>query len=224
MTPAESKEARYRALADPVRRRLLSFLEESPEACDVEKMARAVGLHPNTVRGHLETMEEADLVVRGTRPRTSPGRPRLVYMPSPDAWEPAAAGYRLLAQVLTTAVRLSGDDPAAVAENAGREWGRQACPPRGGAATTSGETLDALTGLLRDIGFRPQARPEGNRTVIDLTDCPFRDLARDHPDVICALHLGLMRGAVENLGGTADVESFVPFVEPARCRTVLTHT
>lgn len=206
-------------MAEPVRRRLLRVLEDSPGPCDVETLASTVSLHPNTVRGHLDILQEAKLVVRSTRRRNTPGRPRIVYSRSSESDEATATGYRLLAEILAATVDAAAEDPAAAAERAGREWGSNLCRCDGGLA--AGEALVRMTGLLDDIGFRPQTSPDGDRTIIELTDCPFRDLARDRPEIICALHLGLMRGAAEGLGGGMEVERLQPFVEPSLCRTVV---
>lgn len=218
VTPAESREARYHALADPVRRRILRLLEDSAQPCDVETLAGSVRLHPNTVRGHLDVLEKAQLVIRSTRPRSTPGRPRVVYEAVADPFDTAGSGYRLLAELLTATVRTSADDPVRAAEEAGHAWGMRCLDTDG--ATPPGVAEDRLTALLDSIGFEPRATRDGDRTVIELNDCPFRDLARENADVVCSLHLGLMRGAAEALGST-EVEQFQPFAEPSMCRTVI---
>ncbi len=56
---------------------------------------------------------------------------------------------------------------------------------------------------------------------ISLHACPFRAVAREHPDVVCAIHLGLLRGSLERLG--ARVSSRLrPFVEPDLCVAEIT--
>lgn len=218
---AESADARYRAVADPVRRRLLRLLEDSPDPCDVQTLAGAVGLHPNTVRGHLDLLEKAELVTRSLRPRQTPGRPRVVYEATPGPPHPTDGGYRLLAELLTAAVRTSADDPIRAAEEAGRAWGfgRVARDGNNGGARP-GDAEVRLVTLLDEIGFEPSMRRQGGRTVIDLNDCPFREIARRHADLVCSLHLGLMRGAAEALGET-EIAYLHPFVEPSVCRTVV---
>lgn len=222
MTPAELRQSRYRALSDPVRRRILRLLEDSAEPRDVESLAGAVRLHPNTVRGHLDVLEAADLVARDKQPRTAPGRPRVVYRRTSGSGEPAAPDYRLLAEMLIATVESSTHDPALSAEEAGRRWARQLCGEIPPDALSSDEAARRITQLLEEVGFAPRAEAGGGRTVIELSDCPFRDVARDHPEVICSLHMGLMRGAAEALGNATEVESLEPFVQPSLCRTVLT--
>ncbi|MFW5904949.1 MAG: helix-turn-helix transcriptional regulator [bacterium] len=219
MTPAESRDARYRALADPIRRRLLRLLADAAEPCDVETLAGRVNLHPNTVRGHLDLLERAELVVRATRPRDRPGRPRVVYSAAPDAADPGSSAYRLLADLLAEAVCCAGGDPRQAAEEAGRAWGRRRALS-GAEAEGHEEVGDRLLAFLDELGFEPSAQRQDGTMVIDLTDCPFRDLVERHAEVVCSLHMGLMRGLVET-AGDGYVEGLHPFVEPSLCRTVV---
>lgn len=219
---AAVREARYRAMADPVRRRLLRLLEDSESPRDVEGLSEAVGLHPNTVRGHLEILEAAGLVEETLQPRQTPGRPRLLYSRSEGSSDASAGGYRLLAEMLTTTIKSISDEPADAAEKAGRQWGHylserlpplQALPPE--------ESVRRIGELLDDIGFEPRSRHDDDSTVFDLVDCPFRELAREHGDVICSLHLGMLEGAAEALGDTTYIEALQPFVEPSLCRAIV---
>ncbi len=47
--------------------------------------------------------------------------------------------------------------------------------------------------------------------------CPFLELAREHQEVICPIHLGLMRGALAELGAKTRATKREPFVRPDLC-------
>ena len=47
--------------------------------------------------------------------------------------------------------------------------------------------------------------------------CPFKDLAESHGAVICSLHLGMLRGALEELRAPVRVQALHPFAEPGVC-------
>jgi predicted ArsR family transcriptional regulator len=222
-TLVERDEARYRALADPVRRRILRLLEDGAEPRDVEHLASMVNLHSNTVRGHLDVLERAGLVNKTSEVRTVPGRPRMLYELAPDSEPPAGSGYRLLCEILATALRAAVSEPGEMALRAGREWGlyltERPSPLR---PLSAEETTRRITEMLVDFGFAPEESAHaGTARVIELRDCPFRDLARANADVVCSIHLGLLRGVAEALGGRTVVTSLVPFVEPSLCRVVL---
>jgi predicted ArsR family transcriptional regulator len=47
--------------------------------------------------------------------------------------------------------------------------------------------------------------------------CPFHDLAESAPEVVCAVHKGLIDGALEELGSDLRVDRLDVFVEPDVC-------
>ena len=67
--------------------------------------------------------------------------------------------------------------------------------------------------LLDEEGFA--AEPHGNE--IHMRRCPFHDLAETNPEIVCGVHLGLMAGALEELGSDLEVEGLDVFVRPDLC-------
>ena len=57
--------------------------------------------------------------------------------------------------------------------------------------------------------------------VVAFANCPFADLARDHPDLVCALHRGLVAGFVARMGD-AEVTEFCPLAHRTPCQVALT--
>ena len=136
---------------------------------------------------------------------TRRGRPRFVWTAAP---EPSSEqrSYQVLAAIL--AEYLSG--PGA-AEEAGVRFGARwvARGPAGGV------TLDRVIRMLDDIGFRLEVTPDGS--AIRLHHCPFHELARGLQEVVCRVHLGLIRGALQQLGAPAEAIRLVPIVTPRLC-------
>lgn len=91
------------------------------------------------------------------------------------------------------------------AEAAGRSWAAAQLNTVPTKAHTTREAAAKVNGLFAEVGFDPELRHEGEASQILLHACPFDAVAKDYPHVVCALHLGLLRGALEQLG--ADVES-----------------
>ncbi|AXH96528.1 helix-turn-helix transcriptional regulator [Ornithinimicrobium avium] len=77
--------------------------------------------------------------------------------------------------------------------------------------------------LLGDWGYTPQTHELEDGTGVDVTlrRCPFIDLARSHPDVVCGVHRGLLRGALTAVGEPDARVSLEPFVGPDTCRARL---
>jgi predicted ArsR family transcriptional regulator len=203
---------RNRALADPSRARVLAELVEARTALDAAELARRVGLHANTVRFHLGRLAGAGLVTSTLEARSRPGRPHVLYEPTAEAGEPAE-DYRFLARMLATALE-AGAEPDSQAERAGVEWGRYLIGRRAPDEPVSAAAArEEITRLLADQGFAPELAG----TTVRMCRCPFKDLAESHGGVICALHLGLLRGALEELRAPVQVEALRPFAEPGVC-------
>jgi len=47
--------------------------------------------------------------------------------------------------------------------------------------------------------------------------CPFRELAERYPQVVCALHGGLIDGALEELDAPVVLETLEPWASPSTC-------
>jgi predicted ArsR family transcriptional regulator len=70
--------------------------------------------------------------------------------------------------------------------------------------------------LLDHMGFEP--RTDATARSVRLTRCPLLEAAHQYPDVVCGVHLGLARGALEQYGADPAGAELLPFVEPGACR------
>lgn len=207
--------ARARALAVSSRRRLLEVLRSSPQPLDAEQLATAVDLHVTTARHHLGTLERAGLVEHAVARAGRPGRPRLLYSAVPDM---VADGYRTLAHVLAAELERDSDEGRGRAERAGRRWAEQFVAD--GPTGSPDAVVATVTSVFDRLGFAPRREDAGPRHRLLLDACPFRDIARAHTGVVCTMHLGLLRGVLDQLG-TAPAAELLPFVEPELCVTNL---
>jgi predicted ArsR family transcriptional regulator len=203
---------------------VLDMLRAADGPLGVREVAQRTGLHPNTARFHLEALTTAGLAARETEDRETPGRPRIGYRAAADG--PAGRRrYRLLAEMLTGLIAGTMTTPGKAAENAGREWGAyltEQPPPY--QKLSAQEAIGRLTAVMEELGFSAQAEAgDGDGQYrLCLRQCPFREVAERHQDVICSLHLGLMRGALERMRAPVTADRLDPFVEPSLCVARLT--
>jgi predicted ArsR family transcriptional regulator len=126
--------------------------------------------------------------------------------------------YRLLAEMLSSLIAGVMPEPGQAAAEAGREWGRylteQPAPYR---RLDADEAVGRLTATLEEIGFAPELAAGGTQYQLRLRQCPFREVAQNHQEVVCSLHLGLMQGALARMRAPVTAERLQPFAEPSVC-------
>ncbi|CAN5834738.1 MAG: helix-turn-helix transcriptional regulator [Ilumatobacteraceae bacterium] len=223
----------FRVLGDNTRYAIYLELARSPRPLVTAEIADTLDLHPNTVRPHLDRMREVGLLEVTTDARGEVGRPQHRYSLAPDApslgLEPPT--MPLLARMVVEMAHGLGASPAdAVAVGAAEGRSRAA------AYAAAPSALEALVADLDRLGFDPlvaddetddQSGDEPNdeldddvTAVVAFANCPFADIARTHPELVCALHRGLVSGFVEQMGD-AEVREFCTLVDRTPCQVSL---
>ena len=200
------------------RSRVLAVLQGSSRPLGVSEVAEHVGLHANTARFHLDALVRDGVAERSSEEREQPGRPRALYTARADVARVGKRSYRLLAEILASYLDGETARPADAAVRAGKAWGHYLAdrPPPFRRVDANAATEHLVT-ALNDIGFEPEPVATGRRRQIRLHHCPFREIAEDHRDVICSVHLGLMQGMLAEFDAPIDTERLEPFVEPNLC-------
>jgi predicted ArsR family transcriptional regulator len=209
-----------KALGDNTRYAIYLELARSSRPKTTADIAESLGLHPNTVRPHLDRMREVGLISVEVGGRGDVGRPQHRYSIAPDApsmgLEPPTMPV-LARMMLSMARRMNAtvDDAEAVGHDEGRRRAR--------AFERSPSTLEALVSDLDHLGFDPvvgdDARSSGD-AVIAFANCPFADIAREHPELVCGLHKGLVAGFVAEMGD-AEASEFCTVTSRTPCRVTV---
>lgn len=208
----------FKTLGDNTRYAIYLELARSPKALTTAEISDLIDLHPNTVRPHLERMRDVGLVVVAVDGRGEIGRPQHRYSLAADApslgLEPPVMPV-LARMVLSMAERLGGGPDDAFAT--GCDEGAIRARPFASAPST----LEALVSDLDRLGFDPvvdEARDgDPDAAVVAFAQCPFGDLAAQHPRLVCSLHHGLIAGFVAAMGDT-EVREFCSVVDRTPCQ------
>lgn len=201
--------------ADSRRTNVLALLRQTDRPLSVAEVAEAMDVHVNTARFHLDGLVDDGLAERASEPRDTRGRPRILY--TSEGAPPGPRSYGFLAEMLTGLVSTLGDAGSTTVE-LGKTWGRHLIErPAPSERIDATEAVVRLDSLLEQIGFQPEAIPSGENVEVRLHHCPFREVAQKHIDVVCAIHLGLMQGALDELGAPIAATSLEPFVTPRMC-------
>lgn len=203
-----------KALGDETRYRIYVWLRDTDAPVTIAEIAEHFGLHPNTVRPHLERLRDAGLVELDATPRGGVGRPQHRYSGVPielGVHELDTRGddaYRLLSSALADVCDLAGSSPRD-AEAVGVQVGVKIADTVPGAADTA-DVDTVVTSCMDRLGFGPVCG-DGEVT---FTECPYRSVAEEHPDVVCSLHAGMLRGVLATVGAELvefrDLESSGP--------------
>jgi len=189
----------------------------------VVDVSTRLGLHQNTVREHLDALVELDLVERARGQAQGRGRPPQLYRPTPAA-DPTGAhrDYAGLATALAGHIARTSPNPEADARTAGVDWGHEIARE---VITAMDTPVDddphafAIEVLTR-LGFDPVDR--GPALGVALRRCPLLDAARRYPTVVCQVHLGIIEGALREIGApTGPGLDLLAFAEPDACRLFL---
>lgn len=219
--PAPVRRSLAAAGLSQARARLLEHVQGQREV-SVEGVASVFGQHPNTVREHLDALVEGRFLLRDRSPGPGRGRPAWRYRPNPDQPEPdpRVREYGALAGSLAAHIAAHSPDPHAEARQAGARWGSALVrtgrdgPAQPSIAADPRAAHDRVVRLLADLDFSPRVDRPGR---IVLTTCPLLDVARTHPDVVCAVHEGMVAGALDALGSPSSRVTLRPFAAQDGC-------
>ena len=196
----------------PAALRVLRALAASPRPMTVNDLQAVLGGHVNAIRLQLDELVDRAFATTAALPASGRGRPARAYAPTvagrqvagQDApGDPALIGA--VAEYLATT-----PNPREAALALGRAWGvrlRREDEPE--PAAGGGPSPDVVALLARQ-GFTPVVDARGLR----ILTCPMLDAARLRPDVVCALHQGLLDAVSD------DGLRLVPFGAEDACLVV----
>ncbi len=194
------------ALGEPTRRRAYDAVRAANRPVTRAEVAAALGIGGRLAAFHLDKLvAEGLLAAHYARPSDRPGgpgagRPAKWYTAGEHQFDITLPPRRndIAARILTRTVGglgLEGAHLDRLLEHA-REHGRQL-----GAASPSAGLLP----LLVDLGYQPQASPEGS---VDLLNCPFHHIVEESREIVCAMNLALLKGVLDAMpsGRTAVLQ------------------
>ena len=196
---------------------VLDLLSGQPGPVTAADLAVIAGHHPNTMREHLDALVDAGLATRARAEVGGRGRPAWLYRGDARAGEATTASeYAGLATALAMQLARTSPSPRQDAVQAGEAWGTQLARSSPAPAPSATTARRQVVQLLDGLGFDPSA--DRRASVVRLRHCPLLEAAREQPEVVCAVHLGIVRGAMSAWGTDGQGASLVPFAEPGACR------
>lgn len=195
----------------------LAILASEGTPGTVAALHERLGGHRNSVRAHLHALIDAGLVDRVVMERGTPGRPAHAHaltergelarevprLPSPAITDDL---FRAITRHLATL-----PTSQAHARDIGRIWAGQLLVDRPPAVDAMSEVID----VLGTSGFSP--RRDADPSVVRLHGCPVYDTAREHPEIVCTMHEGMIQETFDRSEAAGRRVQLVPFAQPDFC-------
>ena len=192
---------------------VLAALRDQPDLVDIDALARHLGKHPNTLRDHVFALLDAGLVVRHQAPADGRGRPRWLYGTAQSA---AVDENAELAASLAWRLAHRSRDPLREARDVSRHWATQVVARLGLTRQRNArEGRKQVVRVLDELGYAPV--PDARADRVGLTRCPLLQVAKDVPEVVCNVHLGLVEELLEASGADSTRATLTPFARPGVC-------
>lgn len=201
------------ALDEPLRRRLYDFVAQSGSPVGREAAANETGTSRTLAAYHLDRLVDAGLLTTEyarQNGKTGPGagRPAKLYSVVHDEVSVSIPprSYGLLARLLAGAA--ASDESGAV-----RHALSEAAKAEGVAAA---KQAGDFVGCLEAAGYDPEVRSDGT---VELLNCPFHQIARQHTDLVCGMNHSLIGGMLEGSGDDPDRAELAP--RAGRCCVIV---
>lgn len=236
-------------LLSPVRRGIVEELSsamphERTTGLSAAELGERLDLHVTTVRFHVDQLLDARILDARFVRDGGVGRPSKRYVlrevPLGESTSTEEAPFVVLAGLLTSVLSAQEMDRL-TPEEAGARWATERAASmqdqqelqhqpgqpdqqENASAVREGQLgkVRDVTRILADWGYTPEVVDEESGEVgLTLRDCPFLPLAASHPDVVCGVHRGLLRGALDAVGEPGARVSLRPFTGPQTCRALL---
>ena len=195
---------------------VLDALRRQPDPVGIDALAHATARHPNTVREQVNWLVAHGEVTRIRQPRDGRGRPAWLYQARGP--RPGDGEYVELAAALAWQLQDSEVDTRAEAMAAGRRWAADLVERKGVTPAPSPAAARRWTvELMDELGYGPTTEGPDDVEVV-LHRCPLLQAAHRFPDVVCAVHLGMVQAALESNGSGPVEPELTPFSAPGECR------
>jgi predicted ArsR family transcriptional regulator len=191
------------ALDDPVRRAVFDFVAGSGSAVSRDATAQELGLSRRVAAMHLDRLAEVGLLsveFRRLHDRTGPGagRPSKLYRRTADEVDVSVPTrqYELVAELFVSATAESLETGAHLREVLSRRAYE--------AGVALGQDGADMRTMLEELGYEPRATDGGHS--LELANCPFHRIAREHTDLVCGVNVRLLQGLADTQASPPPVE------------------
>ncbi|KGP91949.1 transcriptional regulator [Pontibacillus chungwhensis BH030062] len=198
-------------LADSTRYSIYQYVTKLNQPVSVTDIAQNFSIHPNVARLHLSKLEDVQLLVSRTRKTGKGGRPSRLYQLSEQDvhLQFPYRDYHLLARIALESLMELGMEGERTLYSTGFKYGKAMFKQNFGNQNPENFSVEEKIKWLQEsafiIGMFPNFEYVKHEETIffSLSNCPFKDLAKENPQIVCTLHgfflEGMMRALFMNI-------------------------
>ena len=198
------------ALEDDLRRDMYLFIRQQGHPVSRDEAATAAGISRKLAAFHLDKLVDKGLLVSHyARPpgRTGPGAGRSAkyYEPSEDAIDVSLPPreYDVVGAILVDAIMAAEDGSSAreaaarIAYEKGVALGDEVKKRSGLRPSGEERAITIAESVLEENGYEPYRDEVG---ALRMRNCPFHDLSRRSPELVCGLNKSFVEGLLRGFG------------------------
>jgi len=202
----------YTAMGDFTRHGIYQFMYNIKKEVTVNEVAEEFSIHPNVARSHLTKLEAAHLIQSTTQEKEGrAGRPSRTYSISTE--EVSIQFPVKKANIYEDIILSSISDLGDIGKEAFQEIGakiaqKQATEQMKKDRLTGIEDprlMDSLQKFLESQSLNPEIDQTKNQISLEVFNCPFRQQAKKHSELVCSMHSRMLKEIIQTYLGE-DVE------------------
>ncbi|MFC0474462.1 helix-turn-helix transcriptional regulator [Robertmurraya beringensis] len=195
-------------LSDPTRYYIYQYITKRHQEVTVQEIADNFNIHPNVARLHLSKLEDVNMLISETKKTGKGGRPSRLYRLSDDLIQLnfPFRDYQMLAKITMESMLSLGEEGHKVLRMTGKRFGKEMIEQEmtrshNGEFPTFEQKLNTLKNAATMAGFYPEFEVSEDQTRIyfQIFNCPFKEIATEHPDAVCETHHEFLKGMFESL-------------------------
>jgi predicted ArsR family transcriptional regulator len=196
-------------LSDPTRYYIYQYITKRHKDVTVQEIADNFDIHPNVARLHLSKLEDVNMLVSETKKTGKGGRPSRLYRLSDDVIQLnfPFRDYQLLSKIALVTMMSLGEEGKKALYLTGKRLGaelidqeisqHQQLPDE----LSFEQKINIVKGAATIAGFYPEFETNEEETKIyfQIFNCPFKEVAMEHSEAVCSMHVEFLRGMFESL-------------------------
>jgi predicted ArsR family transcriptional regulator len=201
-------------LSDPTRYYIYQYITKRHQDVTVQEIADEFDIHPNVARLHLSKLEDVNMLISETKKTGKGGRPSRLYRLSDDVIQLnfPFRDYQLLSKAALETLATFGEEGKKALYKTGKRFGTEMIEQEVARSQhnddfTFDQKLSCIKNAATLAGFFPEfeASEDQSKVYFQIFNCPFRELALEHTEMICSSHSEFLKGMFESVFDSVDL-------------------